>query len=130
MSRKKLLTNCLNIAKSYITNNKKLETNKHFSFIIQNNAIISIGVNRRGRVHKRFGYNDFSNVHSEFDAYSKGKSFINNKKSWYVINIRLNNTLETMLAAPCKCCEPFLQILGCSKVIYSDFNETFNKIVL
>lgn len=130
MSRKKLLQQCLNISKSYITNNKKLETNKHFSFIIQNNSIIAIGVNRRGEVPKKFGYNSYSNIHSEMDAYSKGRSFIDNSKNWYIINIRLNNAKEMMKAAPCNCCFRLLNIIGCSKVVYSDFNEVFNKIVL
>ena len=130
MSRKKLLQQCLNIAKSYITNNKKLEPNKHFSFLIQSNSIIAIGINRRGDVPKRFKYNEFSNIHSEVDAYKKARSFIDNTKDWYIINIRLNNNKEQMLAAPCRCCKPFLLILGCNKVVYSDFNNVFNKIVL
>lgn len=130
MGRKKLIQHCLNIAKSYITNNKKLEPNKHFSFIIQCNSIISIGTNRRGTVPKKFRYNSFSNIHSEVDAYGRAKAFLDNTRSWYIINIRLNNFKQTMLAAPCKCCEPFLQILGCSKVVYSDFTGEFNKLTL
>lgn len=128
MSKKKLVERCLNIAKSYITNNKKLEPNKHFSFIIQNNSIIAIGINRRGDVPKRFKYNEYSNIHSEVDAYSKARSFIDNSKSWYVINIRLNKDKEQMLASPCRCCQPFLTTLGCSKVVYSDFGNVFDKI--
>lgn len=130
MSRKKLLQQCLNIAKSYITNNKKLEPNKHFSFIIQSNSIIAIGVNRRGEVHKKFGYNSYSNIHSELDAFTKGKAFIDTSKNWYIINIRLNNFKEMMKSAPCNCCFRLLGIIGCSKVVYSDFNSTFNKITL
>lgn len=130
MSRKKLLQQCLNISKSYITNNKKLETNKHFSFLIQSNSIIAIGINRRGEVHKKFGYNKYSNIHSELDCYNKARSFLDNSKPWYVINIRLNNFKECMLSAPCNCCFSYLQVLGCSKVIYSTFNSTFDKVVL
>lgn len=130
MSRKKLLQQCLNISRSYLANNKKLEPNKHFSFIIQSNSIIAIGVNRRGGVPKKFKYNVFSNVHAELDAYKKGKSFLDNTKSWYIINIRLNNFKELMLSAPCSCCTLYLQVLGCNKVVYSDFNNTFNKLTL
>ena len=124
---KKLVRRCLNIAKSYIDNNKELEPNKHFSFIIQGTSIISIGLNKRGHVPTRLKYNSFSNIHSEVDAYKKAKPFLKTSKRWHIINIRLNNAKETMLAAPCVCCTEYLKILGCNRVIYSDFDNKFIK---
>jgi deoxycytidylate deaminase len=124
---KKLYFQCLQIAKQNI--HRCIETNNHFSFIIQDNTIISWGYNRRGQVHKKFGYKWYSNIHSEVDAYGKALKRLDKSKAWSIINIRLNNQLETMLSSPCECCEQFISILGCNRVLFSTV-EGFNKIVL
>lgn len=121
---KRLFKQCLEIAKQNI--HKCTETNNHFSFIIQDNAIISVGYNRRGQVHKKFGYKWYSNIHSEVDAYAKAMDKLD-KRAFSIINIRLNNQLETMLSSPCTCCHQYLTILGCNKVIYS-VEGGFNKM--
>lgn len=124
---KRLYQQCLQIAKNNI--HRCTETNNHFSFIIQDNTILGWGYNRRGTVHKKFGYKWYSNIHSEVDSTAKHKHRINDKKPWSIINIRLNNNLETMMSHPCECCFSFISILGCSKVLYST-EEGFKKIKL
>jgi len=124
---KRLYHQCLQIAKNNI--HRCTETNNHFSFIIQDNTIISIGYNRRGQVHKKFGYKWYSNIHSEVDAYSKAINKLDTSKAWSIINIRLNNQLESMLSMPCSHCNQYLTILGCNKVYYST-DEGFNKMKL
>ena len=122
---KKLFNHCLQVARNNI--HKCAETNKHFSFIIQNNIILSYGVNKRGTIHKKFGYKWYSNIHSEVSAYLKAKKRIDTSKPWSIINIRLNNQLETMNSAPCTCCRQFISVLGCNRVIYGTDNNSFSK---
>lgn len=121
---KKLFKLCLEIAKNNI--HRCLETNNHFSFIIQSNTIVAWGFNRRGKVHKKFGYKWYSNIHSEVDAYAKAKKRLDTSKPFSIINIRLNNQMCNMLSKPCPLCSQYLTLLGCSKVIYST-DTGFNK---
>jgi tRNA(Arg) A34 adenosine deaminase TadA len=122
---KRLYHQCLQIAKKNI--HRCTETNNHFSFIIQDNKIIAWGFNRRGRVHKKLGYNWYSNIHSEVDAFKRAKRLLDASNHWYIINIRLNNLLQSMTSSPCSCCYNFLQFLGCTKVLFS-VEEGFNKL--
>lgn len=124
---KRLYHQCLQIAKNNI--HRCTETNNHFSFIIQDNKIVAWGFNKRGRVHKKLGYNWYSNIHSEVDAFKKSKGFLDASNHWWIINIRLNNHLETLISAPCSCCSFYLSYLGCSKVLFS-LEEGFKKIKL
>ncbi len=126
---KRLYHQCLQIAKNNI--HRCTETNNHFSFIIQDNTILGWGYNRRGRVHKKFGYKWYSNIHSEVDAFGKASKRLDKNKPWTCINIRLNSLLETMLSLCCPLCYQYLTLLNCSKVIYSvSDKEGFKKIKL
>ena len=124
---KRLYHQCLQIAKNNI--HRCTEINNHFSFIIQNNTIIGWGYNRRGTVHKKFGYKWYSNIHSEVDATAKCLKRIDKSKAWKLVNIRLNNQLETLISKPCTCCEQFISILGCNKIFYST-EIAFSKLIL
>jgi hypothetical protein len=103
----------------------------HYSFIIVNDSIISVGVNFKDstNVPKGFGYHDLGYVyngkvtgpttHSEVNAYNKAKSDIKPNEPFEVLNLRFNQYGELRMSQPCKCCNNFLKALGCKCVYFS-----------
>lgn len=127
--KKSILRECLRIAKSKNnpeTHPKFGNGRHHFTFIVQDNKIIEMGINREGPPLKTFGYEDYQGIHSENDAYKKAKGILGDK-IFEAVNIRLNNQDSLRLAAPCRCCHEFLKILGC-KTIWFSTNEGFSRI--
>jgi len=130
--KKIILKECVKLAKIKFDKHPSDDTPyKHFSFIIVNNKIISIGYNQKEKIYtrkdfKKFGYR--AGVHSENDAFEKALNKISNKK-FEMVNIRLSrNGQKLKLSRPCNCCMNFLKLFGCSKIFYSTSDETFNVI--
>lgn len=92
----------------------------HFSFIIQNNKIIEMGMNRAGPPLVEFGYNEkFGKIHAETDAYRKARGILDLSRTFEVVNIRLNKRGLLRLSKPCGCCYEFLFVMGCKAVFFS-----------
>lgn len=95
----------------------------HYSFIVQNNKIIEMGMNRS--IHKggvrHLGYSDESKLHSEVDAYfkAKGHPSFSKDESFEIINIRLNRQNEMRTSKPCSCCYNFLSGLGAKNCYFT-----------
>ena len=82
---------------------------KHSAGIINNNKLISIGINR---------YKNNSTIHAEVDAILK--SGIKNLKGFDIIVIRFTCQLNN--SRPCNNCIDFMLKKGIRKVYYSDKN--------
>jgi hypothetical protein len=65
------------------------------------------------------GYFEYSMLHAESLAYKRAKALLNNKETFEIINIRLNNSGEPRLSKPCICCYNFLRALNCSKAWFT-----------
>ena len=98
----------------------------HYSFIIQNNSIVGYGVNRDGTPPIHWGYKNRKDdptynpkLHSEINAYRKVKGILDKRKSFEIINVRLNRHGELRNSKPCSCCYNLLRELGCKKFYYS-----------
>lgn len=120
--KKSLLRECLRIARAKNTPDthpKWGNGRHHFTFIIQDNKIVEMGINRKGPPLKAFGYEEYQGIHSENDAYKKAKGILNDQKQFEAVNIRLNKRDELRLAAPCPCCYEFLTDLGCKTIWFS-----------
>lgn len=120
--KKSLLKESLRIAreKNRPGNHPRWGTGKqHFTFIVQDNKLVEWGVNRDGDSLVHLGYEHFSDIHSETDAYRKAKGVLDKSKPFDVINIRLNNQNETRMSKPCKCCNNFLITLGVRHIWYT-----------
>jgi tRNA(Arg) A34 adenosine deaminase TadA len=96
----------------------------HFSFIIQDQAIVGMGLNRLGDslIH---GYPRRSKIHSEVDVYRKVRGILV-PKPWDMVNIRLNKTSELRNSQPCTCCQQFIRAVGVRNVYFST-NDGFAK---
>lgn len=115
--KRKMLDICLNIAIKHLS--KHTEPYCHFSFIIHKNQVIEWGTNRRGSPLTFLGYPSYSKIHSEVDAYLKGKGLLK-KASFDVINIRMTRSGKLLRnAGPCKNCYEFLKGMGCRYIWFS-----------
>lgn len=103
----------------------------HFSFLIQKNKILQMGVNRVGQPFYKFGYakNYKRKIHSEVDVLRNGRYWLEKNKLFEIINIRLNKKHELRLSKPCNCCLALLEYMGCQRVYYST-NTNFERLDL
>lgn len=95
----------------------------HFSFIIQDNAIIEWGCNMWHTPPIHMGYKKRINggapkFHSEIVAYKKARGILT-KSHFEMINIRLNKQYNTLLSKPCVVCYDILSKLGCMCFYYT-----------
>ncbi len=100
--------------------------NKHFTFLIRGNKVVSLGWNNSCKSHpmgKKLGYFS-SRIHSELSAYIRlqDKSQIPNLS---IVNIRMSKTGVINIARPCKYCMPWIQSLGFRKLYYTQADGQF-----
>jgi len=120
---KKLLNHCLTIAQSKNNAENHSEYGQgfvHFSFIIQNNKILSMGKNKRAT--PLLCYPKHANIHAENDAFFKAQGIIDYNKKWECVNIRLNRQGIMRGSAPCQYCNLWLTKLGVSGFYYTTDN--------
>jgi len=117
--KRKLLSECLSIA---VKNNHKHpegDCYHHFSFVIQSGKILSVGQNKRASPFTFLGFQSYSKMHSEVDAYYKAKGIMDKDVKFEVVNIRLSRQNHIRVSNPCKCCYAFLKHLGCNRIWFS-----------
>lgn len=124
---KRILKKCLQIARSNLT--KHNEPYRHFTFIVIKNIIIEWGTNRRGEPLTFLGYDKHTKIHSEVDAYFKGKGLMG-KEPFEAINIRLAKNGELKNSRPCRCCTQFLKGFKCKRIWFTTHLDGFARIDL
>jgi hypothetical protein len=110
----------------------------HWSFIVQDNAIVGMGQNLAHPVPLHFGYDaqlsnlDYrSKTHSEVKAFFKCRGILNFERRWDIINLRLHHSnRKTKMSAPCPCCTNFMTVMGCKSVIFSMDNDAWGKLIV
>lgn len=125
--KKKQIEHCLRIARKHLPKHPQWDAYKHYSFIFQNNKLIEWGCNRTSE--PTIGYPEYGKRHSEVDAWYKAKGLMD-KKSFEVLNIRMNCKGDLKISKPCSCCYEFLKRLGCSGVWFSVGEIGFAKILI
>jgi len=127
--KRKLLQECLTIAHKNNTPTKHPQWNcyKHFSFIIHRNKIVDWGTNRAGSP-LTFGYEPYSKIHSEVDAYFRAKGLMRKGELFEVVNIRLTKGFKLKSSSPCKCCWNFLRNLGCKRIWFTTDTGEFANL--
>lgn len=124
-----LVLECIRRATRMLHRHPEYKNYIHFTFIVQNNSIISCGVNRSAEPPNYLSYKRWQKIHSEFTAWKRGKSFIK-KGKFYIVNIRLNRSGLLRMSYPCQCCFRFLKNLGCTGVWYSNKNNSMEYSIL
>lgn len=122
--RKSILGECLRIARKKLPTHPQLLNYAHFSFLILQNRICSVGMNRPHEPDRKFGYHgrilkdDFlPKLHSEMDMLAD--NWRNLKNGFETVNLRLNKAGEARLSMPCSVCRSILWRFGCEKVYFS-----------
>ena len=132
--KRNILNECLRIARkkhgpSHPSWEKKAV---HYSFIVQSNKILEMGVNRPETsppVH--YGYPSHSDLHSEIDAWKKARGILKSEK-WEIVNVKLSKEAPlypTADAAPCGPCMIFLLEQGCKRFYFSTSGGWMAKII-
>jgi len=120
--KRKLINFCVKQAENMFPNHLNWQHHAqanffHFSFLVQNNTILSIGMNHLGKVPP--GYPQHSMTHSEAHAIDKGRHRLNLDISFEMLNLRLTKTGKLKISKPCNSCYSFLNSLGCKRVYFS-----------
>lgn len=105
--------------------------NKHFSFILDKNKIVSIGYNNGWHTHprsKELEYR-FDAMHSELSAILKYKGRKRDFKQFTLINTRMNSLGQLCMAKPCPMCRQLIESLGFKKVYFSNRSGEFERFV-
>lgn len=122
----KILKECTEIA---LANNNpshdQWDCYKHYSFIVQENKIVSWGTNKRGSPLTFLGYQPHQKIHVETVAYFKADRLLKKNIPFEVVNIRLGKNNMIKISAPCKCCSNFLKNLGCKRIWFTTTNGSF-----
>lgn len=105
-------------------------TNKHFSYLLDGNKIVSVGWNNATKTHPlaaRYNYYN-SNIHSELDVIKRYKGSVNDLKYLKMINVRVNKLNKVQNSYPCSECRTLLKVFDVREVWYTDANEEFRKM--
>jgi hypothetical protein len=96
----------------------------HFSFVVLENSIISIGTNQLGS--RKTGWPEHSSIHSEYVALKHAKRILNVENGRFdIINIRMNRNGELRNSKPCKSCLAYLCKNGVGKIYHTDSHGKF-----
>lgn len=103
--------------------------NRHFTFIVKRNRILSIGWNST-KTHPRankYKYR-FDAIHSELSAVLKFKGNLSDLRDCVLINSRINSLGIIGYAKPCKFCLDWLGNLNFRKIYYSSHEGKIVKL--
>lgn len=103
--------------------------NKHFSFILRRNQVMSIGYNDDQTTHPlghKFGYWNCS-IHSELHAILQFEPNWNELRRCVLVNIRLGKGGPKM-SRPCSSCQRLLKKFQFKEIWYSDQNGNFRRM--
>jgi deoxycytidylate deaminase len=123
------------LAKKIISITRKLKEvpngrNRHFSFIVHRNRILSVGWNDYWNSHpacQKLGYR-FSAIHSEFSAINRYRGEKKKLKKCVLINTRVNRFGEIGMSKPCEHCLELLSQINFRKVWYTNPDGIFEKL--
>jgi len=92
----------------------------HWSFIIQDEKIISVGMNRDAAIEVILpGRKDGRKIHAEQDAVRRARNTLQLSKHWYMVNVRLNKKGLMRNSAPCSRCRSISEWLGMDRIIFT-----------
>ncbi len=124
------------LSKEIVTLTKKLYKipcgkNKHISFLVHRNDILSIGWNDYLAVDpfcRLMGYK-YSQKHSEVSALLRFRGNRSIIKECNIVNTRINIFKDLGMAKPCILCQKFMNRIGIRKVWYTDQNGEFQRFI-
>lgn len=125
----KILNRCVKISRKLIDLPDR-RSNKHFSFLILKNRIISVGYNLSFTTHPiahKYGYR-FDTIHSELKCIRNFPLSPSYLEKCTLINIRIMNDGSLGISKPCSKCHQLLRDFNISSVYFTDRNGLFSSI--
>lgn len=123
---------CLATARRMLVRHPQRDNYPHYSFVIMDSKICSVGVNRQHEPDKKFGYHGRRNskdfrpkLHSEADVLRKYYNRLTTE--WDIINIRLSRSGNLALSLPCFVCLNLIRKYNVNEIWYST-NNNFLKL--
>lgn len=104
--------------------------NRHFSFLVIRNKILSVGWSLSDTTHplaKRYNYR-FSSIHSELKAIVNLQYTPDIISKCSLINIRILADGSLSMAKPCRRCKKLLQDFGITNIYYTNWEGDFEKL--
>jgi deoxycytidylate deaminase len=101
--------------------------NKHFTFFVIRNNILSIGWNDYTYEHplcRRYNYG-LKKMHSELSALIRFRHGIDMIQKCTAVNTRINSAGEIRISKPCPVCQNMLYEIGIKRVFYTDYNGDY-----
>lgn len=124
--KKALLDQILRQCYRELPKHPQLEHFAHWTYLVQDNKIISYGVNRHHEPPKKFGYHNVSisfkgeafrpKWHSELDAVKRCRG---NVRGCTAVNVRLNKSGQVRMSMPCAACRNLLYVTNVKKVYFT-----------
>lgn len=109
---------------------------KHFSFILERNRLICVGINnpKTHPLNLKFNYinkqklkiNDIVGTHSELSAVIKLGN--ENCRGLTIVNTRINRNNQLDYSCPCSGCKDMIKKLGFKKLLYTTKQQKFEAI--
>jgi|SRR5581483_2693052 len=96
-------------------------TQRHFSFIVQRNKVLSFGWNKKKKTHPlafKYGF-EYPNIHSEIDAIINFPYTPWLLRKCILVNIRLNIFQQLRMSKPCRFCMKALCAFEFKEIWYS-----------
>jgi deoxycytidylate deaminase len=103
--------------------------NKHFSFILHRNRILSVGWNDYWTSHpesKRLGCR-FDAIHSELSAVLRYRGPANKLRKCILVNTRVNVFDEIGMSRPCEFCQKLINEVSFRQVWFTDLTGNFQR---
>lgn len=103
---------------------------KHFTFIVNRNKIISLGWNQAYRTHpiaKKFNCR-FSTIHSELAAIKNFHGTLDEICRFKLINIRIRRDNNVGISKPCDSCMMMLAAFDFNEVWYTNNDGGFDRL--
>lgn len=123
--KRTILRDVVRTSAEKLTSHQQFHYYPHFSFIIQDNKVLGMGMNNGAEPPRHFGYHDrltvgngLPKIHAEFAAYRKVKGILR-PEGFEIVNIRMNRLGQLKTSAPCSCCFNFLSDMGCTHCYFS-----------
>ncbi len=97
-------------------------SNKHFTFIIHRNRILSIGWNDYNLSHPKLVKNGYGlcGMHSELSAIIRYRGNQELLRYCTIVNTRINSFGELGMSKPCPICTRLIQTWGFRKVFFTN----------
>jgi hypothetical protein len=126
---KKVLKQCIRIAEKNNYKHPDKDGYRHFSFVVQNDAICDWSTNTCAAPILIRGYPIYGKIHAEFNVWNKAKGILLKNSKFEVVNMRMTKNGGIRNSCPCLNCFKYLRNQGCYRIWFTTgLEQSFAKM--